>query len=217
VSAFFEPLILYLVLFFPGFSIGLGGVDALSEGAPFSWVRELSRTLSYILPALALIWYMILTKKSLRFSARKLKPKINDAFSFFWGFPGLIVIGVGISLIVTRVSPFSVPGVQAPVNAAGWIVMVFSCIGTGYLEESFFRFYLLQKLKEWVPFTPVRLIFPVLLFALCHAYEGPWGMLNAVLAGLLLSIVFERYRALHGIAIAHAFYNVFVYIMMIFL
>jgi membrane protease YdiL (CAAX protease family) len=36
-------------------------------------------------------------------------------------------------------------------------------------------------------------------------------VLNAVLAGALLALVFLRYRSLHGIALAHGLYNVFVY------
>ena len=94
--------------------------------------------------------------------------------------------------------------------------MAISCILTGYLEESFFRFYLLQKLEVCGALVLPRIFFATLLFAYCHAYEGLWGVLNAVLAGLLLSVLFERYRSLHGIAIAHAFYNAFVYAMGIF-
>jgi len=51
------------------------------------------------------------------------------------------------------------------------------------------------------------------LFSLCHVYEGPWGILNAVLAGIILSLLFIRFRSLHGIAWAHGAYNIFVYTM----
>ena len=206
-------MLLYLVLFFPGIS-SLGGSIGLNEAIPFSTVQELNRTLSFTFPTLALLWYLILQKKSLTVSPEGLRPKKKDVYSFFWGFPGLILIGVGISLMIARLSLFSSPPlIQAPTTVPGWIVMAFSCVGIGYLEESFFRFYLLQKLEEWVSFKLPRVAFSVLLFALCHVYEGPWGLVNAVLAGLLLSIIFERYRSLHGIALAHAFYNAFVYTM----
>ena len=209
-AAFFEPLLLYLVLFFPG----LGGTNAVNELIPFSSIRELNRIISYTLPGLALLWYLILKKNSLSLSKETLKPKLEDAYSFFWAFPGLILIGLGISLLIAQISPFSAPPkVQAPENILGWMAMISSCIGTGYLEESFFRFYLLQKLGEWVSSKTPRIIFSVLLFAFCHVYEGPWGILNAALAGLLLSILFERYKSLHGIAMAHSFYNAFVYAM----
>ena len=207
-SILLEPLLLYLVLFFPG----LGGFgDGANTGTiPFSAIRELSQTLHYTLPALALIWYLILKKKSLSFSPGKLKPDRKDAYSFLFGFPGLILIGAGISLIITRLSLSSPQELQGPYNIPGWITLIFSCLGTGYLEESYFRYYLLRKLEERVSKIP-RVIFSVLLFALCHAYEGPWGILNAALAGLLLSFLFERCRSLHGIALAHACYNALVY------
>jgi membrane protease YdiL (CAAX protease family) len=48
-------------------------------------------------------------------------------------------------------------------------------------------------------------------FSLCHLYEGPWGVINAVLAGLLLSLVYIHYGALHGLAWAHGLYNIFIY------
>jgi membrane protease YdiL (CAAX protease family) len=214
VLALFEPLLIYLVLFFPGFSPGAGLSDVSKEPILFSTVQELNRILSYTLPALALLWYLILEKKILPLSTRKLKPSPGDAYSFFWGFPGLVLIGLGISLSITWLAPFSAPArVPAPATIPGWIVMVCSCLGTGYLEESYFRLYLLRKLEKWVSFRVPRIAFSVLLFAFCHAYEGLGGILNAVLAGILLSILFERYRSLHGIAIAHACYNVFVYTM----
>jgi hypothetical protein len=42
-------------------------------------------------------------------------------------------------------------------------------------------------------------------------YEGPWGVLNAVLAATLLSFLFLHFKSLHGIALAHGLYNAFVY------
>jgi hypothetical protein len=36
--------------------------------------------------------------------------------------------------------------------------------------------------------------------------------LNAFLAGILLSLVYKKYRALHGIAWAHGIYNAFIYL-----
>ena len=205
-------MLLYLVLFFSGFS-SLGRSTTLNDSIPFSTVLELSRILNYTLPGLALLWYLILKKKCLSFSSRELKPQIKDAYSFFWGFPGLVITGLGISLTVARLSPSSdFSGLQAPTNVSGWITVAISCIGTGYFEESYFRFYLLQKLEEWISFRFSRIALSVLLFALCHVYEGPWGILNAVLAGTLLSLLFERYKSLHGIALAHAGYNAFIYL-----
>lgn len=214
-----EPLILYFVLFFPGiftspFPAALSGTGA-PELIPFSILRELGRTLTYTIPSLALLWYLMSDKKG--FSALgDEKPRLRDAIPFAAGLPSLIIIGFGVSFLASyfsaRLGLIPPPKVAAPVNIWGWIVMVLSCLFTGYLEESYFRYYLLIKLENVIPQTAVRILFSTALFSFCHIYEGPWGIANAVLAGILLSVLFVRYRSLHGIAWAHGAYNIFVYV-----
>ena len=72
---------------------------------------------------------------------------------------------------------------------------------------------LMKRLKrEEMGLGPHRaILISTLLFASCHIYEGPWGFLNAALSGIVLAYVFLRFRSLHGIAIAHALYNIVVY------
>ena len=192
-----------------------GGIT-LSEAIPFSIFRELGRTLTYTIPSFALLWYMISEKKGFQ-AIKNEKPRMGDLFSFTAGLPGLILIGLGISLL-TMFFPFHQgmslpPKVEAPISIIGWIVMIISCLGTGYLEESFFRFYLLTVLEKPLPQAVLRIMLSTLMFSLCHVYEGPWGILNSILAGVLLSMLFVRFRSLHGIAWAHGGYNIFVYVM----
>ena len=207
-----EVLILYFVLFFPAifnspFPINL----AQSQPISFSIIRELGRTFTYTIPSLALLWYLVSDKNG--FSAlRDEKPHKRDLLPFSIGLSGLIIIGLFISLLVWLFSGQNTPPkVDGPVNAAGWIVLVFSCLGTGYLEESYFRYYILNKLEVSIPNETIRIILSMLLFAFCHIYEGPWGIINALLAGALLAVIFLRYRSLNGIAWAHGLYNIFVY------
>ena len=217
-----EPLILYFVLFFPGIfaSPFRGGASpggpVLPQQITFSIVQELGRTLTYTLPSLALLWYIISDKRG--FSALETeKPRKQDLLPFAAGLPGLIIIGVGVSFLVSQFSGITAlvppPMVEAPGSIPGWIVMVLSCLGTGYLEESYFRYYLLTWLERYIDKTVFKILFSTALFSLCHIYEGPWGILNAILAGVLLSLLFIRYRSLHGIAWAHGAYNIFVYAM----
>jgi membrane protease YdiL (CAAX protease family) len=216
--ALLEPLILYFVLFFSGIS-GPVPVEAglPVDNIPFLPFRELNRTLSYSVPALALLWYLILEKKSLKPAENRLKPGVRDIYPFLLGFPCLVLTGLGISLLINRFSPFSLPPrIEAPSNALGWTVMAFSCLGTGYLEESYFRFYLLEKLEVVSPCRWIGIFLSVFFFSLCHIYEGPWGILNACLAGFILAVLYERFRSLHGIALAHGAYNAFVYVMAAF-
>ena len=204
-----ELLILFFVLFFPGvYSSGFSG----GEAQPFIIYRELGRTLTYTAPSLALLWYIITDKKGFK----RIKLKIQDLVSLSIGLLGLVILGLGVSVLVSIFSHYEglnpPEKVEAPANALGWAVMVISCIGTGYLEECYFRYYLLTKLENTHPSPVVRIIFSTFLFSICHIYEGPWGAFNAALAGILLSVIFIRYRSFHGIAWAHGAYNIFVYI-----
>jgi membrane protease YdiL (CAAX protease family) len=172
----------------------------------------LNRTITYTIPALALIWYFLFERNNIT-GKNPLKPAVNDIYSFLLGFPALAVTGLVLSFAMTVFPAPKPPRMEAPGNLTGWLIMIVSCIGTGYLEESFFRYYLLRKMKLWASSSGIRVLFSVVLFAVCHIYEGPWGILNSVLAGFLLAVLFERYKTLNGIALAHGAYNVFVYVM----
>jgi len=206
---------LYFVLFFPGiYSTATWEWNKIAETIPFSVVRELGRTLTYTIPSLALLWYIFPDKKGFS-TLKQEKPKIRDFLPFAIGLPGLILIGLGVSFLVSffylRYGLALPVKVEAPVSVLGWIVIVFSCMGTGYLEESYFRCYLLTKLEKQQPRVSIRIIFSTILFSLCHIFEGPWGIINATLAGFFLSWLYNRFRSLHGVAWAHGAYNIFVY------
>ena len=147
----------------------------------------------------------------------RIRPGKQDIISFGIGIPGLIGISFFVSFLAFLLSGFlgisSPPKVEGPSNAAGFIILGISCLFTGYLEESYFRYYLLTRLEMAVPKIPLRIAASTVLFSLCHIYEGPWGILNAVLAGVFLSVLFVKYRSIHGLAWAHGAYNLFVYSM----
>jgi membrane protease YdiL (CAAX protease family) len=210
-----ETLILYFVLFFPGvYSTGIWGGIEIAETISFSIVRELGRTLTYTIPSLALLWYVFPEKKGFS-TLKQEKLQKRDFLPFAIGLPGLILIGLAVSFLVSffylRFELALPVKVEAPVSVLGWIVMVFSCLGTCYLEESYFRYYLLTKLEKQQPNVFIRIGFSTILFSICHIFEGPWGIINAMLAGLFLSWLYNRFRSLHGVAWAHGAYNIFVY------
>jgi len=210
-----EPLILYFVLFFPGiYSTSVWGGVEIAETISFSIIRELGRTLTYTIPSLALLWYIFPDKKGFS-SLKQERFQKRDFLPFAIGLPGLILIGLAVSFLVSfsylRFGLALPVKVEAPVSVLGWIVMVFSCLGTGYLEESYFRYYLLTKLEKWQPNVLIRIVFSTILFSICHIFEGPCGIINAMLAGFFLSWLYNRFRSLHGVAWAHGAYNIFVY------
>jgi membrane protease YdiL (CAAX protease family) len=210
---FIEPLILYWVLFFripAGLQSGEGTVGAIA--LEFSWTAEMARILMYNIPSLALVWYLLLKAKSLKemgITFPKKKDFIAAALAFF----ALTLIGVTISLVSVQFGEAAALRQSiSPHAATAWVILVFSCVSSAYMEESFFRFYLLSK-KEEMGLGPHRAVLvSTLLFSMCHFYEGPWGFLNSALSGVVLAFVFLRFRSLHGVAIAHALYNILAYI-----
>jgi len=204
---FIEPLILYWVLFL---RVSAGAV--LSGGhVEFSASAEVARMLLYSVPSLLLMWYLMLRAKGLRewgVSA----PKKNDAVSAGLAFPALFLVGLTISLISPHVSGIpAAPRFLPPKTAVSWAILALSCAVSAYLEESYFRVYLLSKREELGMDIYRAVLVSTLLFAICHAYEGPWGFLNAALSGILLAFMYLRFRSLHGIAVAHALYNIVAY------
>jgi membrane protease YdiL (CAAX protease family) len=205
--SFIEPFIIYWVLFF---RIPIG--SAPGETLEFSWTAETWRIFMYTLPSLALVWYLLLRAKSLREMGIKL-PQKKDFVIASLAFSALTLIGVTISLVSAQFGDAAaLRQFLRPQTAAAWAVLAVSCVSNAYLEESFFRFYLLS-MKEEMGLGPHRAaLVSTLLFSICHIYEGPWGFLNAALSGVVLAYIFLHFRSLHGIAIAHALYNILAYV-----
>jgi membrane protease YdiL (CAAX protease family) len=99
----------------------------------------------------------------------------------------------------------------APESAAGLVVLFLFCLSTAYLEESYFRFYLLEKFASLGMNTIIAVTVSALSFAFLHSWEGFWGIFNALFAALFLSFIYLKTRNLHVIALSHAAYNIFVY------
>ena len=203
--SFAEPLILYWVLFL---RVSAGAVLP-GESIEFSTAAEIARIVLHTIPSLALIGYLMLRTKSFREWGVAL-PQKKDILPAVIAFPALFLIGLAISLV----SPFfggDGPRFLPPQTAVSWAILVISCIGAAYLEECYFRLYLLSKREEMGLSPNSAALVSTLLFSLCHAWEGPWGLLNSALSGLLLAFIFLRFRSLHGVAIPHALYNILVF------
>ena len=205
---YIEALILYVVLFFSR-STGLF-VSGGTQGFPIT--AELVRIFAYTIPSLALIWYLLLKARSL--SSWGIRPGKKDILSGLITLPSLLITGFIIAFISSNTGGTSAQALlYVPATVPEWMVLCFSCVSAAYLEESFFRFYLLVRREELKLGAASALVFSVALFSICHIYEGPWGFLNSVLSGTFLSLVFLCYKSLHGIAIAHGLYNIAVYVL----
>jgi membrane protease YdiL (CAAX protease family) len=210
IAVFVEPLILYWILFLPSWGFSVSDAAAFS----FSINQELSRIAAYNLPALALIWYLLFRSGRPFSPLSGPWPRRGDLVTALFTLPALAALGALVSLLGALFpDPISAPEIGFPQGPAAVLMMILSSLSTGYLEETYFRFYLFRRLAEGGAGLTKAALVSSLLFALCHLYEGPLGALNAFLAGLLLFFIFARRRSLHGIAWAHGGYNIFVYIM----
>ena len=193
-----EPLVLYLALFLPGLM-----TSAAEIAVSFSSGQHLFQLFTYKLPALALVWFLLRNENAVCALAR---PSPRDLLICGLSLAALMLIATLLSALSSVLTPQSMT-LETPNDTAGWFVLCLSCLGTGYLEESYFRLYLPLKLRNAGIVGGAAIALSTLLFALCHRYEGRWGVLNAVLAGAVLSFILWKKKSFHGIALAHALYN----------
>jgi membrane protease YdiL (CAAX protease family) len=145
------------------------------------------------------------------------RPCRKDIAPFFFSLGSLFLTGFLVWVLAFFAASFFVPPgeeftITKPEGAAAWAGIAVLCLFTGYWEEGLFRVYFLTVCGRAGIKHPVSVLVSSLVFALCHTYEGPLGMINAGIAGILLSVVFLKTRSYHGPALAHAAYNLFAYI-----
>jgi len=208
---YLEAIILYFVLFLSGSANFLINGSQPAAQAVFSATAALSSIFLRSIPSLTLIWFLLLRKKKL--TDWGIRPGLKDLVSGIITLPCLLIIGLTVTYISSKIGESSMPvTLVSPSGRSEWILLGLSCLFAAYLEESFFRFYLLSRRHEFKLTAVYALVFSVVLFSICHIYEGPWGFLNAVLSSTLLCFMFLHYKAIHGISIAHAMYNIAVYV-----
>jgi membrane protease YdiL (CAAX protease family) len=211
---YIEALILYILLFLQGSVVLFTGGKA--ETANFSVTAELVEIFMYFIPSLVLIWYLIFKARTIEIWA--VKPGKKDLASFIVTLPCLLITGFFITLTGSYIgAPAEGITLNLPSTAAEWLLLCVTCLLAAYLEESYFRFYLISRREELNLNAASALALSVVLFSICHIYEGPWGFMNAVISGTILGFVFLRYNSLHGIAAAHALYNISIYVINVIL
>jgi len=205
-----EALILYILIFFHGsMAVFTGGA---AEASGFSITAEIVNIFTYFAPSLALIWYLIYKARKIEIWA--VRPGRKDFTACFITFPCLLFTGFFVTLVGSFVgAPSEKIMFHLPSTFFEWLFLLIKSLLAAYLEESYFRFYLLTKREELNLNAVSALALSVILFSICHIYEGPWGFLNAVISGTILGFVFLRYNSFHGIAAAHALYNISTYVL----
>jgi len=211
-GVYIEAFLLFVVIFFS--QVLLGGASAGIEIQFFTASSLILNLFIYCIPSLVIIWFLLYRRKKPEYHIQK--PGKNDLLSGLISLPCLLIIGITVSII--SISARGVPSqpLPSPASISGWIILCVYCLFSAYLEESFFRFYLLSKRGELRLSAPAALIISAIMFGICHIYEGFWGLLNAALAGLFLGYLFLRFKTLHGIALAHGLYNITAFVLNVF-
>lgn len=205
-----EPLLLFLVIFFPGY------VAQTSAAVDPSLFNSLEFNFFYLIsagPQLLLILYLILQDPRV--------PPLRYGLEAFRASTILKALG-GTGIILLALLPVYLlnalllsAGILPEFESLNWqfsnyrlLPLVFlTCLCTGYLEEAYFRAYLLTKGEEWGLGRTTLLITVNILFASGHLYQGILGFLVTFLIGLILSQFFFKKRNLHFIAWSHGYYN----------
>jgi membrane protease YdiL (CAAX protease family) len=224
----FSPLVIYPLFFLPdSCSVQNLLTPAAQPPPPFSAAGELFHLFIFYVPALALVLYFCfehtpdIQLKQSRFAsgADGIIPRLKFSGGVALCTLGLLSIGAFTAAaenLFAQAEHFPVvlmPALDGPGGLFAVAVMAASCVVAAYLEESFFRMLLYRGLLETGLQKAPALLTASLLFALCHAWQGLWGMSGAFLSGLFLAFLFDRHGSLNLVAPAHALYNIIVYLL----
>jgi len=205
-----EPLLLFLLVFFPGYFM------QSSQNVDPALFNSLSFNLFYILtavPQLSLILYLMMRSPDIpgkKFGLVRFKP--NYPLKALAGTAGILLVLVPLYIIHALLVSHGVivewPGMTWSFTNKAMIPAVFiTCLTTGYLEESYFRSYLLTWGQKRGIGRAGLILGINALFAAGHLYQGPLGFLATFLIGVLLTLQFLKNRNLHLIAWSHGYYN----------
>ena len=87
------------------------------------------------------------------------------------------------------------------------LLLAGSLTAISFSEELVMRGYLLRRFEQWTGSSWLSVLITSLLFASYHAYQGPYGVFHAFIAGLNYAGAFCVFRRLWPVAIAHTLWN----------
>ena len=145
---------------------------------------------------------------------------------FFWTLGFLLVLAALLKALFVALKIQSQGNVVLPTDAAGYAACALSLLAGAFYEECLYRLYLPKALRALASLKagqaePQKLAekkmraaldffaeaAAVALFALAHFWQGPWAVLNALLAGIILRVSFVKARGVWPPFLAHLLYN----------
>lgn len=201
-----EALLIFLVFFLPGY---LGQAESINA-ALFDDPLLIARYLLLVLPQILLLRYLIGIKGDSSPQEFGISPlRFTDFIKGILSSGLIWLCLLPFIIIITFFAPEVPPNPVRWSVTKGWIIpLVFlASMGTGYLEELYFRSYLITTLKRlgWKDLPTVAI--STALFTIGHLYQGLPGAIGSMIIGFTLSYRFLKGRSLNEIAIAHGLYN----------
>jgi len=207
----FEPLLLFIVFFLPGYLAQNSPVDQ-------SMFNDVFFNLVYIITSsgqILLLLYILSLRESKETLTETYGLKKPGVSAILKALP--VSLGIGACILPFLLLPPMINDelAEAFTNPVDWeisnpamIVPIFiTCITTGYREELFFRSYLYTYMKKKEIPTAAAIAACTLLFSLGHIYQGFIGFAGTAVIGLFLAFMFLRGKNVHTVALAHGIYN----------
>ncbi|TVR56079.1 MAG: CPBP family intramembrane metalloprotease [Spirochaetaceae bacterium] len=135
-------------------------------------------------------------------------PRLRDAIAAILAIIVLAVAAVAyLSLAPGETERFTVTA-HGVVPWISVFLAVVIAIAAAYREEFLYRVYIVRRFAEagYTPFAAVA--FGAIVFGAAHLSQGVAAAVYATILGAALSVVYIVTGSLHGLAIAHAAYNI---------
>jgi membrane protease YdiL (CAAX protease family) len=203
-----EAVLLFLVLFLPGYLAQPAGTSAVQVDT----VRAMLESVILGVPQVLLILHLLRLQPEVPLEHFGLyRPRLSDALRAAGASVGALVIAaplVAAMALVPALRELGSTGYRWNLHTA-WELPLALAFGltAGYREELYFRAYLLGRFEQTGIPRAAGVAASTALFALGHLYEGILGVALALVMGLYFSLVYLRSRSLHVPAVAHGLFN----------
>src|SRR5262249_29657859 len=95
-----------------------------------------------------------------------------------------------------------------PDTGIDWALLLVAMATVGFSEELVTRAYFITRLEYLLGSRFLAVVVSAGLFAACHIYYGPWGLVDPLLHGLIFGLLFALTRRLWPLVLAHMSYDI---------
>jgi membrane protease YdiL (CAAX protease family) len=98
---------------------------------------------------------------------------------------------------------------MAHVSHKDWadVAMLPVMLLSAFYQELLMRGYFITRFEQLFHSIPFSIVGAAALFAFWHTYQGPWGVMGALISGLIYGAIFVKTRRLPPLVLGHALWN----------